>query len=88
MIQHSDDMTLLLDSRWAIQSAMSLVNKYTPLSGAEINHKKSFIIHVKSGRIDEGEINGIKILRKDECKKILGIYFCNDISAYVREKWT
>ena len=87
MIQHSDDMTLLLDSRWAIQSAMSLVNKYTPLSGAEINHKKSFIIHVKSGQIDEGEINGIKILRKDECKKILGIYFCNDISAYVRENW-
>ena len=87
MTQHSDDMCLLMGSEHAAVTAMSLVNRYSPLSGAEINYRKSFVIHATSQNIRQGRLAGIPILPKNQSRKILGIFYGSDVNAYIKKNW-
>ena len=89
LLQHSDDMTLMLATRWSADLAMGLISRYGLLSGCEINHQKSFAIHLtpNENRRDNN-IAGIRILGPFECKKILGIFFAHNVSLYVKKNWS
>ena len=87
MTQHSDDMCLLMGSEHAAITAMSLVNRYSPLSGAEINYRKSFVIHATAQNFRQGRLAGIPILPKNQTRKILGIYYGSDTNVYIKKNW-
>ena len=89
LVQHSDDMTLLMNDERAVCAAMQIVNNYGALSGARINYNKSFIIHLPCVGEDFNlnSISSIPVLKKDSCKKILGILFGSDPKNYTNANW-
>ena len=87
LVQHLDDMTLLLRTRHAIHEAMQLVNRYGSLSGATINYQKSFIIHASRDQTADRRIENIIVLPRNQQRKILGIYFGANVSKYTKRNW-
>ena len=89
LVQHSDDMTLLMNDERAVRAAMEIVNDYGGLSGAKINFKKSFIIHLPciGDNFNLNKISEIPVLKNDSCRKILGILFGSDPKIYIEANW-
>ena len=91
LMQHLDDMTLFACDSQAIHSFMSKVLKFSSLSGATINYKKSFIIRLDRQSnilsLDGEKICNIPVIHKNACRKILGIYFGSDIEGYIEKNW-
>ena len=82
MIQHVDDMTLMISNQNSILHVLNYVEKYSTICGTVINKTKSFIIKLGQSRVarenNRIDFNGIKIVSKDEehgCRKVLGVLF-------------
>ena len=88
MVQHSDDMTLLMNTRHSVHMAMALVNNYSKLSGATINRRKSFIIHATQFPTNSRKLEDMVILPKNQSRKILGIYYGAKSKNYVYKNWS
>ena len=91
LVQHLDDMTLFCNNLYAFSSFLGKILQFNTLSGSIINYKKSFIIRLDSSEQilakDGEQLCNINVLQDYECKKILGIYFGNDVASYVKENW-
>ena len=102
LVQHVDDMTLFMKNEISIRNALKGIEEYSSLAGSKLNYGKSFIIKICMQN-EESYIEGIKVLKNQckesrgggksvsvftgEFRKILGIFYCANVKAYVYKNW-
>ena len=76
ILQHSDDMTIFTPNTFSLGWALNIIEEYKDLSGAKINYDKSFIIQINSENSRRlSSFRQIKVCKKYEFRKILGIFY-------------
>ena len=91
LVQHLDDMTLFSANAHSFISFMNRIQMFNTLSGGEINYSKSFLIRLDTTNgilsSDGPKLCNIPVLGNEESRKILGIFFGNNVPKYVERNW-
>ena len=81
ILQYADDTSLFLKDEHELESALSIIESFSTVSGLKLNRQKSTALPLGGYICTDPSTTNVKWLKPNEYIKILGVYFSADKEA-------